>query len=198
MRKISFIKVPSLVATLTFIGFYYCIIPHPDASFWHGLVACEDACHSTLQGPLQGPYIDGHPAAEIKVMPDTWRGQAFFFFFKVVWTQLLPRLKKKIYILWLPGSVAVKWAFICSCLTVEYFRGRHLRASALCTWTWSPERGMNLLKVIGCTEAGHGSVWLKPVWWRGLGRIKLKAGQRKGWWWVWNASARICARSCGP
>lgn len=39
---------------------------------------------------------------------------------------------------------------------------------------------MNLLKVLGCAEAGDGSVWLKLVWWRGLVRIKLKTGKDGG------------------
>ena len=38
--------------------------------------------------------VRGHGrAAEVKVVLDTMKGQVFVFFFKVVWTQLLPKLK---------------------------------------------------------------------------------------------------------
>lgn len=76
VRKISFINVLTLVATLTLVGFYYWIIPDPDRSLARS-GGCEDTCYSTVRGPLQGPAIDSHPEAEVKVMLDKMKWQFF-------------------------------------------------------------------------------------------------------------------------
>lgn len=47
-------------------------------SLWHGLEGCEDTCYSTLQGLLQGPEIDSHPEAQVKVMLYEMKWQVFF------------------------------------------------------------------------------------------------------------------------